>query len=71
MRVQEKRNWSIADSAALYGIEHWGEGDFSIDTSGDITITIPFSSGEVSVPFIDIIQAARDRDHPLPLLLLV
>ncbi len=66
---QTNKNWTIADSAALYGIKGWGEGDFSISTSGEVTITIPFASGEVAVPIIDIIRAAHDRDHTLPLLL--
>ena len=69
MRTQLKQNWSISDSAALYGIENWGDGDFSISKSGDVTITTPFSGSDVSVPLIDIISAARDRAHPLPLLL--
>ena len=69
MSIQPKKNWSVADSAALYGIEGWGEGDFSISTNGEVTITIPFSSGEIAVPVIEVIQAARDRDHALPLLL--
>ncbi|MCF6266984.1 MAG: biosynthetic arginine decarboxylase [Desulfuromusa sp.] len=69
MRVQSGNNWSAADSAALYGIEHWGEGDFAISKSGEVTIDIPFPAGKISVPLIDIIQAARDRDHELPLLL--
>ena len=69
MSIQPKKNWSVADSAALYGIEDWGEGDFSISTNGEVTITIPFPSGEVAVPVIEVIQAARDLDHALPLLL--
>ncbi len=69
MSIQTEKNWSTTDSAALYGIEQWGEGDFSISANGEVIITIPFSSGEVSVPVIDVIQAARDRDHALPLLL--
>lgn len=69
MSYQPDRNWSTSDSAALYGIDQWGEGDFEISENGDATIKIPFPTGEISVPLIDIIQAARDRDHELPLLL--
>jgi len=69
MKKQQINAWTVADSAALYGIEGWGGGNFSIAANGNITITIPFASGDVSVPVIDIIQAARDRDHELPLLL--
>ncbi len=69
MSTNAEENWSIADSAALYGIEQWGEGDFAISAGGEVTISIPFPGGKVAIPVIDIIQGARDRDHPLPLLL--
>ena len=69
MRIQADRDWSIDDSADLYGINQWGEGNFTISTTGEVNITIPFATGDVTVPLLDIIRGARDRDHPLPLLL--
>ncbi len=69
MKTQLDNDWSIADSAALYGIDQWGEGNFKISTSGEVNITIPFNNDRVEIPVIDIIRGARDRDHPLPLLL--
>ncbi len=69
MKIQPDNDWSIADSTALYGIDQWGEGNFSISANGEVNITIPFASDEVNIPVIDIIREARDRDHPLPLLL--
>jgi len=69
MKNRQENDWTVADSAALYGIEGWGGGNFSISATGDITITIPFATGDISIPVIDIIQGARDRDHALPLLL--
>jgi arginine decarboxylase len=69
MKTQPDNDWSIADSAALYGIDQWGEGNFKISTSGEVNITIPFNNDRVEIPVIDIIRGARDRDHPLPLLL--
>ena len=69
MKTQPGNNWSIADATALYGIEQWGEGNFTISENGNVNVTIPFDSGKVSIPVIDIIRSARDRDHQLPLLL--
>ncbi len=71
MKTQPADSWSVADSAALYGINQWGEGNFSISAKGEINISIPFTSGKVAIPVIDIIQSSRDRDHQLPLLLRV
>ncbi|MEA3457990.1 MAG: hypothetical protein U9R21_04850 [Candidatus Thermoplasmatota archaeon] len=69
MNVPTHNNWSVADSAALYGIEHWGGGNFSVSANGEVTITVPFSTGEVAVPLTAVIQEARNRGHALPLLL--
>jgi arginine decarboxylase len=69
MTTPSGANWSVADSAALYGIDQWGEGNFTISATGEVNISIPFASGRVEVPVIDIIRQSRDRDHHLPLLL--
>lgn len=64
-----KPPWSAEESAALYGINQWGAGNFSVSVDGNATITIPFASGNVNVTLPDIVQAAQDRGHELPLLL--
>ncbi len=71
MTTPAKQNWSVKDSAALYGIENWGGGDFSVSSTGEVTISLPFPTGQVAVPLTDIIQAARERGYDLPLLLRV
>lgn len=69
MTTSAKQNWSVKDSAALYGIENWGDGDFSVSSTGEVTVSLPFSTGQVAVPLTDIIQAGRERGYELPLLL--
>ncbi|SDZ83704.1 arginine decarboxylase [Desulfuromusa kysingii] len=69
MKTQQVKSWQVADSASLYGIDGWGQKNFSISSAGEVTVTIPFDTGDVAIPIVDIIQAARDRDHELPLLL--
>ncbi|MCW8858096.1 MAG: biosynthetic arginine decarboxylase [Deltaproteobacteria bacterium] len=69
MAQKAKTSWSAADSAQLYGINQWGGGNFSVTAAGDATVSVPFPGGEVQVPLPEIVQAAQDRGHSLPLLL--
>ncbi len=71
MKQLNNQTWTAADSASLYGIDHWGGETFSVTDCGDVQLTVPFDSGEVSVPLPEIIQAAQDRGHELPLLVRV
>ena len=70
MKTQPADSWSVANSAAPYGINQWG-GNFAISAKGEVNITSPFADGKFTIPVIDIIQGVRDRDHQLPLLLRV
>ncbi|MBN1957924.1 MAG: biosynthetic arginine decarboxylase [Desulfuromonadales bacterium] len=69
MSLQNRHLWSPADAAALYGINQWGAGNFAVSDKGEVNIVIPFGEMDVSVALPDIVQAARDREHSLPLLL--
>lgn len=69
MNTSPKAHWTAADSASLYGVNGWGKGIFSVSDDGNMEITIPFSTGNVSIGLPEIVQAARDRGHELPLLL--
>ena len=35
----KKSEWDIAQSRALYNIEHWGEEYFDINQNGEITVS--------------------------------
>ena len=69
MNSTSGKNWSAADSAALYGINQWGNGNFSVSADGAVTVTVTFADRQVTVPLPEIVQGARDRGHALPLLL--
>lgn len=71
MSPLNKNDWSPADAADLYGVHQWGAGNFSISEKGEAEIVIPFPDTDVKVPLLEIVQAARDREYTLPLLLRV
>ena len=69
MSLLNKHDWSSSDAANLYGIHQWGAGNFAISEKGQAEIVIPFTDTDVKVSLPEIVQAARDRGHSLPLLL--
>ncbi len=65
------QQWTVEDSADLYGIRNWSAGYFDIAKNGEVFIR-PFGHGggpEVSI--LDIVQALKDRGYDLPVLLRV
>ncbi len=69
MNPRSKPDWTAADSAALYGVDNWGGGNFSMTPSGEVTVKVQFDSGPVEVPLIEIVRGIKQRGHDMPLLL--
>lgn len=68
-------NWSLDDSAALYGVHQWGMGLFGLNDQGDLTVQIPDTTNTIStektpaVSLMDIVEGVEQRGHDLPVLL--
>ncbi len=62
------RAWTVDDSAKLYGIQSWGQGYFSHNSEGHVTVH-PTQSPEVSVDLKKLVDELRGRDIQLPLLI--
>lgn len=69
MKPRCKPDWTIEDSAALYGIRHWGGGHFDLSARGELTVKARFPTGEVAIPLPEIVAGAAARGHEFPLLL--
>jgi arginine decarboxylase len=63
--------WSVAKSAALYGIGRWGGGSFGISTDGSVVVKTRVGDDESSVELIEIIEGLRQRGSDMPVLLRV
>lgn len=61
--------WSIEQSRKMYGIEHWGNGYFGIDTDGSVIIKDPCQSETSHVSLMSIVEGMRERDLNMPVLL--
>ena len=63
------KQWSLDDSAELYGIRNWGAGYFDITEHGDVAVH-PFGPGsDVAVSIPEVIRELKDRGLELPVLL--
>ncbi|MFA5515796.1 MAG: biosynthetic arginine decarboxylase [Desulfuromonadales bacterium] len=69
MNPKTARTWSADDSAALYGIRQWGAGFFDLAANGEVTVKVPFPTGEVAVSLMEIVAGIEARGHAMPVLL--
>ena len=60
--------WTVADSARLYNIAGWGEPYFTINRSGNITVSPSGIQGK-SVELLPIVESLVERGVGLPLLI--
>ena len=68
MQVADSEGWSIQDSAALYGLERWGEPYFTINGRGHISVQ-PQGERGGSLDLVELVSELRGRNLGLPLLI--
>lgn len=61
-------NWSPEKSAALYGINNWGNGYFRINGAGNVSVT-PMGATGPSVDLYDLTQDLLDRGIRVPIMI--
>lgn len=62
------QNWSIEDSAQMYGINNWGNGYFKINDRGNVDIAPPSANG-LSVDLYELTQDLLDRGLRVPIMI--
>ena len=63
------QQWSVEDSAELYGIRNWGAGYFDVSSAGEVIIR-PFGrDGGPEVSVLEIIHEIKERGYDMPVLL--
>ena len=63
-----RRMWRIADSVKLYGIENWGNGYFSANRKGHLTVR-PKQGDSRSVDIKEVVDSLAERKITAPLVL--
>jgi len=66
--VSDSEHWSIQDSAALYGLDRWGDPYFSINGRGHISVQ-PQGDRGGSLDLVDLVSELKSRNLALPLLI--
>ena len=67
-QVSDSEHWSIQDSAALYGLDRWGDPYFSINGRGHVSVQ-PQGERGGSLDLMDLVAELRSRNLGLPLLI--
>ncbi len=60
--------WSVADSAALYGVTDWGKGYVGVNPEGHVTIT-PTKDAARQIDLHEVVMGLRERGIHTPCLL--
>jgi arginine decarboxylase len=60
--------WSTAEAAKNYGIAQWGQGYFSVNDEGNVSVH-PMQKPEQSVDLKKLVDELRERDIQLPMLI--
>ncbi len=67
MEDAKRKTWTAQDSISLYNIDRWGSGYFAVNDQGFLTVH-PDQDKNTAINLHDVIQAARERNLPTPLL---
>ena len=63
-----QHDWSCADSQALYAMEKWADGFYSVNERGHVSVC-PIDGQELRIDVMDVIRAARSEGASLPMLI--
>ncbi|PXW88365.1 arginine decarboxylase [Nitrosomonas sp. Nm84] len=66
--VVAQHDWSCADSQALYAMEKWGDGFYSVNERGHVSVC-PIDGQELHIDVMDVIRAAHAEGAALPMLI--
>jgi arginine decarboxylase len=60
--------WAVADSARVYGIHNWGQGYFSVNELGHVTVH-PTQEPSRAIDLKKLVDELRERDIQIPVLI--
>ncbi|MFL0787891.1 MAG: biosynthetic arginine decarboxylase [Prochlorococcus sp.] len=66
--IQGNKSWSVADSAALYGLDRWGEPYFSANANGHVLVQPRGDQGSC-LDLVELVEELKSRNLNLPLLI--
>lgn len=67
MKSSDSQTWTTEQSAQTYAIDHWGNGYFSINADGHVSVK-PCSDKDIDLDLFEIAQSLNDKNLSLPVL---
>ena len=67
-RAERKPDWSVQDSSQLYSVEAWGQGYFSVNKKGHLTVRPDRRPGR-TIDLFDVVEGLTERGIGTPVLL--
>lgn len=64
----DKKDWTVADSSILYGLDRWGDRYFSINKEGHISVKPQGPEGE-NLDLMELVKELEGRNLKLPLII--
>lgn len=62
------QDWSVGNSAEIYGINQWGQGYFKINDKGNVSI-YPFQNTQRQIDLFELTEDLRDRGIRVPIMI--
>src|SRR5881392_4428640 len=63
-----RSEWDIESAIATYNVEGWGEGYFTVNSSGNVEVT-PLQDKGGSIDLLEVVNEARARNLSFPLVI--
>jgi arginine decarboxylase len=67
VKSSDSQTWTTEQSAQTYAIDHWGNGYFSINADGHVSVK-PCSDKDIDLDLFEIAQSLNDKNLSLPVL---
>lgn len=67
-RIRMKNEWDVESAIATYNVEGWGNGYFTVNSSGNVEVR-PLLENGGSIDLLEVVQEARARNLSFPLLI--
>ncbi|MDD5267142.1 MAG: biosynthetic arginine decarboxylase [Methylococcales bacterium] len=67
MNLSQSKTWSTEQSAQTYAIKNWGDGYYSINSSGHVCVK-PSSDKDIELDLFEIAQSLNEKNLSLPVL---
>src|SRR5437660_2268966 len=67
-RIEMKTEWDVESAIATYNVDRWGDGYFTINSSGNVEAR-PLQEDGCSIDILEVVNVSRSRSRGFPLVI--